>query len=72
MVADVRRLLGKSPFTPFTIVTSSGQRYRVASPDHAGVDPESTRMVVWLEEGGSVILAGLHMASLEVETPAAA
>lgn len=72
MVADIRSLLKETPFSPFTIVTSSGQRYRVASPDHAGVDPKSTRLVVWLDEGGSVLLAGLHVAALEVETQASA
>jgi hypothetical protein len=72
MVADIRRLLKETPFAPFTIVTSSGQRYRVASPDHAGVDPKSTRMIVWLDEGGSVLLAGLHVASLEIEEHATA
>jgi len=47
MIAGVRQFLLASPFEPFAIVTSSGHRYRVASADHAGVNPIGSRVVVW-------------------------
>ena len=69
MIADVRQFLQAGPFEPFFIVTSSGNRYRVASPDHADINPQGSRVVVWFEDDSSVTLSGLHIATLEKETP---
>jgi hypothetical protein len=65
MIADIRQLLLAGPFEPFSIVTSSGNRYRVASADHASTNPQGSRVVVWFEDDSSVTLAGLHIAALE-------
>jgi hypothetical protein len=61
--------LQAGPFEPFTIVTSSGNRYRIASADHAGVNPQGTRVVIWFDDGGGVTISGLHIAAIEEERP---
>ena len=67
MIADIRQLLTARPFEPFLIMTSGGNRYRVASAEHAGIDPQRSRVVVWFDDGSSVTVAGLHIASIEKE-----
>ena len=68
MIADVRHHLDARPFVPFSIVTSSGVRYRIATADHAGVNPQGTRTVVWFDDEGSVTVAGLHISAIEKES----
>jgi hypothetical protein len=65
MIGDVSTHLQASPFEAFTIVTSSGRRYPVPSADHAGLNPQGTRVVVWFDDDASVTVAGLHIASIE-------
>jgi hypothetical protein len=65
MIADIRRHLENGPFEPFSIVTSSGSRYPVASADHAGIDPRGSRVVIWFDDGGSVTFSGLHIVAIE-------
>jgi hypothetical protein len=65
MVGDIRHHLEASPFEAFTIVTSSGRRYPVPSADHAGLNPQGTRVVVWFDDEASVTVAGLHIAAIE-------
>ena len=72
MIAGIRQLLNARPFGPFLIVTSGGNRYRVASAEHAGIDPQRSRVVVWFDDGSSVTVAGLHVASIEKESKQAA
>jgi hypothetical protein len=67
MIADIRQLLNARPFEPFLIVTSGGNRYRVAGAEHAGIDPQRSRVVVWFDDGSSVTITGLHIASIEKE-----
>jgi hypothetical protein len=69
MIAEVRHFLASGPFEPFVIVTSSGNRYRIASADHATVNPQNSRVVVWFDDEGGVIISGLHIASVEREAP---
>ncbi len=54
MIAEIRQLLSARPFEPFLIVTSGGNRYRVASAEHAGIDPQRSRVVVWFDDGRAV------------------
>lgn len=68
MIADIQRHLQAGPFEAFTIVTSSGDRYRVATPDHAGIHPRGSRVVVWFDDESSVTLSGLHIVAIEKET----
>ena len=68
MIADIRHLLEAIPFQPFYIVTSSGIKYRIASRDHIGFNPQGSRVLVWFDDGSGAILAALHIVSLEQET----
>jgi hypothetical protein len=70
MIADVRHLLQAGPFEPFAIVTSSGHRYPIPSPDHAGINPAGNRVVIWFNDGGSVTLSALHITAVEKITAA--
>jgi hypothetical protein len=72
MIADIRQYLQAGPFEPFYIVTSSGNRYRVATPDHADINPQGSRVVVWFDDESSVTLSGLHITALEKEAPSKA
>jgi hypothetical protein len=38
--AEIRELAHASPFAPFTITTSSGERYKVRTADHISLKPE--------------------------------
>jgi len=68
VIADVRHFLeSRGAFEPFTIVTSSGSRYRVASADHADINPQGGRVVVWFDDGSGVIVSGLHIVAIERE-----
>jgi hypothetical protein len=67
VIADVRNHLEAKPFEPFSIVTSSGTRYRVASAEHAGINPRGSRAVVWFDDGSSVTVSGLHIVAVEKE-----
>ena len=67
MIADIRQLLTARPFEPFFILTSGGNRYSVRSGEHAAVDPQRSRVVVWMDDGSSVTISGLHIAALEKE-----
>ena len=69
MIGDVRHFLESGAFEPFAIVTSSGNRYRVPSADHATVNPQGSRAVVWFDDESGVIISGLHIASVAKETP---
>ena len=69
MVRDIRQHLEATPFEPFTIVTTSGRRYPVPSADHAGLNPQGTRVVVWVDDDASVTIAGLHVATIEKGMP---
>lgn len=68
MIADLRQLLQAGPFEPFAIVTSSGNRYPIASADHAGVNPQGSRVVIWFDDDSSVTLSGLHIVAIEKGT----
>jgi hypothetical protein len=68
MIADIRHHLEAGPFEPFSIVTSSGDRYRVASADHANVHPRGSRVVIWFDDDSSVTVSGLHIVAIEKTT----
>ena len=70
MIDVIKRYLGTNPFEPFSIVTSGGVRYRVASRDHANIDPTGKRVVIWFDDGGGVIISGLHITAVEEEASA--
>jgi hypothetical protein len=72
MITDIRRLLDARPFEPFFVVSSRGRHYRVASPDHAGINPRGSRLLVWFDDDSEVIVSALHIEAIEMERPQAA
>ena len=69
MIGGIRRFLHTGAFEPFVIVTSSGTRYRVPSADHATINPQGSRVVIWFDDESGVIISGLHIAAVEREAP---
>jgi hypothetical protein len=67
VIGDLRHLLDARPFERFSIVTS-GREYEVPSPDHAGVNPANSRIVIWFDDDSSVTLSALHISAIE-KTP---
>ncbi len=65
MIGDIRQHLEAAPFEPFTIVTTSGKQYPVATADHGGLNPQASRVVVWFANDSGVTLSGLHIAAIE-------
>ena len=65
MTTDVQHHLEARPFEPFTIVTSSGSRYRVARADQANLNPAGSRTVVWFDDESSVTVSGRHLVAIE-------
>ena len=69
MVADIRQRLEARPFEPFFILTSGGSRNLVPSAEHAAVDPQRSRVVVWFDDGSSLTISGLHIVAIEKAAP---
>ena len=67
MIPEIRELLEARPFVSFYIHTSGGNRYRVATPDHAGFSPGGKQAVIWFDDRGSIVLSGLHIVGMERE-----
>jgi hypothetical protein len=65
MTGDIRQYLEVAPFEPFTILTTSGTWYPVATADHVGLNPRGSRVVVWFDDDSSVTISGLHIAAIE-------
>jgi len=64
MLKQIAALLVRTPFEPFSIVTTSGNEYRVEHPENAAV--VGPRVVVMLPGGGGVVtLGGLHIAEIK-------
>jgi hypothetical protein len=72
MIADIQLLLSLRPFRPFNIVTRNGQHYRVASPDHAGINPRGSRVHVWFDDDTGVTISEMQIIALEKESPSVA
>ena len=69
MITDVKANLAAKPFEPFVIIMTSGQRYPVPTAEHAGLNPEKTRVIVWLDNGVGVHFPSLHISSIEKGNP---
>lgn len=68
MIDEVKRRLAENPFQAFTIVSSSGMKYRIASRDHVGFGPQGGRLVIFFDDDSSVLVAALHIAAIEEES----
>jgi len=65
MVDDIRKLVDRRPFMPFTIRMSDGQQYPVPSTDHIHFSPRGTRVFVSDDSDDSVaILPVLHVSGV--------
>ena len=51
MIDEIRKRLQRVPFVPFSVGTSDGHEYGVASVDHAHISPRGNRVVVFDDEG---------------------
>jgi len=47
---EIRRALRDEPFTPFTIVTSSGRSYAVDHPEFVAIAPEGRIIAVYSKD----------------------
>jgi hypothetical protein len=45
----------------FHVLTSGGNRYRVASADHANLNPKGSQLVIWFDDESSITLSALHI-----------
>jgi 20S proteasome alpha/beta subunit len=62
VLKQIADLLARTPFEPFSIVTTSGREYRVDHPENAAI--VGGRVVVALpNEEGVVTLGGPHIAA---------
>ena len=67
MIDEIKRRLAENPFQPFTLISSSGIKYRIASREHVGFSPQGGRLVIFFDDDSSVILAALHITAIEEE-----
>jgi len=64
MIDEVAKRLAAKPFDPFEIVTTGGDRLRVASRDHAFLTPRRTRVVVMFNDDSVRDVLGQHIQAL--------
>jgi hypothetical protein len=64
MVKQIAELLARTPFEPFSVVTTTGREYRVDHPENAGII--GGKVVIALpNDEGVVTLSGLHIAEIK-------
>jgi hypothetical protein len=68
MTGDIKKLLARIPFAPFTIQMARGQGFPVPTIDHIYLPPAGGRVVVSDDEGYVVTLPALLISGL-VEGP---
>ena len=64
MIQKIHALLQRSPFEPFSVLTSDGHEYLVHSADHAAVNPARTRVVIFTDQDEEYSLSALHIVSI--------
>lgn len=67
MIDDLRKLVGKRPFVPFTIHTVDGGATRVPTVDHLAIAPTGNRVFVFFDNGGYDPLRPLMISRLTVD-----
>lgn len=65
LFARVKKYVEQRPFVPFRIVTTSRRAYDVPTVDHVGLLPVSRMILVGFDNGESVDIHALHVASIE-------
>ena len=71
IVAELMQKLAASPFQPFTIVLSSGDRHDVPSADHLTITRLLRRIELETDEPRIIDINPLHVVALETVKPAA-
>lgn len=66
MIGDIRRLLEAQPFERFSVVTSGGREYFVATRDHADISPSGNRLIIWFDDDSAVTVSGLHITAVHL------
>jgi hypothetical protein len=72
MMQDMRQRLLRRPFEPFVMSPATRSVYRVPTAEHAGINPQGNRAVVWFDDGSGVdisALHALHITALKKEAP---
>ncbi len=67
MIADLRKLISKQPFVPFTIHTVDGGALRVPTVDHIYVQPTGDRVFVSFDDGSIDWIRPLMISRLTVD-----
>lgn len=67
MIDDLRELIAKRPFVPFTIHTVDGGGIRVPTIDHVHVTPRGERVFVWYDDGGYDTIRPLMISRVTVD-----
>jgi len=52
----IKDLLRRLPFVPFTVGTTSGDRFHIPTGDHAHVLPRGSLLMVWPDDGGQIAI----------------
>ena len=69
LFALIKDRLGRTPFEPFRIVTSSGKTYDVPTADHACPMPKLRTITVINDSDGQVEIHTLHVSAIESLRP---
>jgi hypothetical protein len=72
MIGDLRNLIATQPFVPFTLYLSDGSKVRVSTPEIVAVGPGGQRLVVFDEDGSTVIISSQTITRIVVDPEAAA
>jgi hypothetical protein len=68
--ATLRQRLLARPFEPFVVQMNDGRRFEVPHPEFAAINRQGTEFVAFTEDGASVVLSTLLIASIEPLRPA--
>ena len=71
VVAELMRRLAATPFIPFTIVMSNGDRHFVPTADHLSITRLLRQVMLETDEPRIIDINPLHVASIENHKPAA-
>jgi hypothetical protein len=69
--AALRQRLLARPFEPFVVQMNDGRRFEVPHPEFAAINRQGSEFVAFTNEGASVVLSTLLIASIEPLRPAA-
>ena len=68
MIGDIRKLVAREPFVPFTIHMGDGSAIRVPTFDHILVTPQGSRVIVATDEDDYHIIAPLLISHLTLDS----